>query len=192
MNYLAHLYLSGDDDLLAVGNFCGDAIRRKQLKDLPERMALGVELHWLIDEFTDKHPVVERSKERIRPVYHKYASVLMDIYYDHYLALHWNKYSKVPLSEYAQSMYTLMYDHKKLLPERIQFMLPYMKRYDWLTNYANFEGIDRVLQGMGRRARFESRMEEGVRELKALHKELEEDFFEFFPQLQKVCADFIG
>jgi acyl carrier protein phosphodiesterase len=192
LNYLAHLYLSGDDELLAVGNFCGDAIRRSQLDQYPEGMQRGVELHWLIDQFTDHHPVVERSKERIRPVYHKYASVLMDIYYDHFLALHWSKYSPVDLPAYAQSMYDLMYAHKPILPERIQFMLPYMKRYDWLTNYAHFEGINSVLQGMGRRARFESRMEEGVRELKAYHAELEADYFEFFPDLEAACRDFLA
>lgn len=191
MNYLAHLYLSGDEPLIAVGNFCGDAIRRSQLSAIPERMAVGVELHWMIDAFTDHHPVVERSKERLRPIYRKYASVLVDIYYDHYLALHWERYSDIPLAKYAQQQYALIRAHWDLLPGRIQYMLPYMEKYDWLTNYAKFEGIDNVLQGMGRRAKFESRMEEGVRELKSMHGEFEQDFFEFFPLLQKACRDYL-
>jgi len=155
-------------------------------------MAVGVELHWMIDEFTDHHPVVERSKERLRPIYQKYASVLADIYYDHYLALHWDQYCPTPLADYAQDQYALMRANRDLLPKRIQHMLPYMERYDWLTNYALLEGIDRVLHGMGRRAKFESRMEEGVRELKAMHGEFEQDFFEFFPLLQKACAEYLS
>ena len=192
MNFLAHLYLSGSNDQVRVGNFSGDSYRRSQLADLAPDMRKGVELHWFIDQFTDTHEIVEESKALIRPVYRKYAPVLVDIFYDHFLAFHWKNYSELPLADYAQEQYAVLYAHWDILPTRVRHLLPYMKRYDWLTNYAHFEGIDRVLKGMGRRAKFESRMEEGVRELKQFHSELESHFFAFFPLLERASETFLA
>lgn len=191
MNFLAHLFLSGSNDEVRIGNFSGDSYRRSQLDSLSTDMRKGVELHWFIDQFTDSHEIVAHSKALIRPVYRKYAPVLVDIYYDHFLALYWSQYHTQPLDVYAEEQYALLYDYWDILPKRVRHLLPYMKRDNWLANYAHFEGIDRVLKGMGRRAKFESKMEEGVRELKLFHSQLAVDFKAFFPLLVAASEDFL-
>ena len=103
MNFLAHLYLSGDNEQIIVGNFIGDFVKgRNALQTFDPTIALGIELHRAIDQFTDTHPVVRSSKDRLRPKYRHYAGVIVDIFYDHFLARKWNDYHKTPLPEFAQ------------------------------------------------------------------------------------------
>jgi acyl carrier protein phosphodiesterase len=186
MNFLAHLYLSGDDEATRVGNFIGDFVRGR---DLAEKygagVARGVELHRAIDEFTDKHPVVKQSKTRLWTGYRHYSAVIVDIYYDHFLAAGWKKYSDEPLHQYAQGAYDLMNRYQPILPEQFKMMLSYMTRGNWLVNYAQVEGIGRALTGLSRRTTFESRMEESVKDLRQHYAEFQAEFDTFFPELKR-------
>jgi len=93
VNYLAHLYLSGDDPEIQLGNFIGDFVRgRNPESEYPVKVAIGIHLHRIIDSYTDSHSIVRESKLRLRPVYRHYSGVLVDIYYDHFLARHWNQH----------------------------------------------------------------------------------------------------
>lgn len=185
MNFLAHLYLSGDDPKVMVGNFIGDFVRGRDLKEqFGEGIARGVELHRAIDEFTDKHTTVKLSKTRLWPTYRHYSAVIVDIFYDHFLAARWKDYSDEPLELYAQRAYQLMHDHHLILPEQVKHMLMYMTRGNWLVNYAQVEGIQRALTGMSRRATFESKMEQSVEDLKRDYMEYETEFRAFFPELK--------
>ena len=109
MNFLAHAYLSNDNPLLLVGNFMGDFVKGR---DLHERfdpgIANGVELHRLIDSFTDSHPVVIESKKRLRESYRHYAPVIVDMFYDHFLASMWDNYSNLSLPEFVKRTYDLL------------------------------------------------------------------------------------
>lgn len=186
MNFLAHLYLSGDDPKIMLGNFIGDFVRGRDLKEqFGERIAMGIELHRAIDEFTDKHQVVKQSKNRLWPNYRHYAAVIVDIYYDHFLAANWSHYSSVPLEQYAADAYKIIDDHLDILPEQVKYMMPYMTKGNWLLNYAKVEGIHRALTGMSRRATFESRMEQSVVDLQAHYSEFESEFMQFFPELER-------
>ena len=92
MNFLAHIYLSGDDPNIQLGNFIGDFVKGRNLvEQFGHEIAKGIELHRAIDEFTDKHPIVKLSKVRLREKYRHYAPVIVDIFYDHYLAKNWEK-----------------------------------------------------------------------------------------------------
>jgi len=184
MNFLAHLYLSGDDNDLKIGNFIADHIKGKTILDLPDGIRNGVLLHRKIDEFTDHHPVVLKSKERLRPRFRKYAPVIADIYYDHFLAVNWEKYSDVSLEKYAQDFYLLTKSYGNILPERTKYMLTHMIAHNWLVNYATLEGIRSVLTGMSRRTSFESGMENAEDELRENYKEYEKEFLIFFEDLK--------
>ena len=105
MNYLAHQFLSGTNKEIRVGNFLGDFMKGKDLEDFSGNILLGIELHRIIDEFTDTHEAVHRSKKILHSKQGKYASVLLDIYYDYFLAKNWSKYSEQPLKEFATSVY---------------------------------------------------------------------------------------
>jgi len=190
MNFLAHLYLSGNDHPLMIGNFIADSVKGKEILGFSAEIQKGIRLHRHIDFYTDTHPVISEGKKILAPYFGKYGAVVMDIYMDHFLAKDWATYSNVPLNVYAASVYKLLEENESVLPERVQQLLPYMIRQDWLTNYANFYGIEQVFQGMSRRANFVSHMEDATEVLKKHYSEIQTCFDLFFPQLVQDSADF--
>jgi len=183
MNFLAHLYLSGDDDFIGIGNFIGDFVKGSEFNNYSPKIQQGIKLHRSIDNFTDTHPIVQESKNKLRKKYRHYAGVIVDIYYDHFLAVHWLKYHNLPLRDYVNNQYDLLTINEELLPKKTRQMLPFMISHDWLYNYQYFEGIQQVMYGMSRRTKFNSLMEESVVELKQYYNLFEEEFFTFFPEL---------
>lgn len=185
MNFLAHLYLSGGIPEIMVGNFIGDFVKgRNLLEQFRPGIAKGIELHRMIDEFTDGHSIVMESKKRLRPKYRHYAAVIVDMYYDHFLARNWNDYHPELLPDFAEKSYTIMEQHWPILPEGVRYILPYMIKSNWLVNYATIEGIQRALTGMSRRTKFVSGMNEATAELLAYYNDFESEFRLFFPELR--------
>lgn len=183
MNFLAHLYLSFGDDDLAIGNFIADSIKGDGLPHHKARIKTGIALHRHIDHFTDRHPVVAESKARLFGKYRHYAAVLVDIYYDHFLGRNWSDWHHEDVAEFSQRHYVLFQNRQEDLPEQVQHMLPFMIEYDWLSNYRYFDGMQKVLNGMSKRASFKSKMEEAVTDLKEFHGDFEREFNQFFPEL---------
>ena len=185
MNFLSHLYLSGNSEGLIVGNFIADAVKGSAFNNFPEEIQKGILLHRKIDTFTDAHPIVELSKQRLRNKYKKYSSVIVDIYYDHFLAVNWHKYSSENFDLYIQNIYTLINKNKEYLPPKSAMFTRYMLEHNILSAYAKLEGIELVLQGMSRRATFESNMEKSIDDLKEYYTLFENEFKLFFPELQQ-------
>jgi len=183
MNYLAHIYLSGENDLITIGNFIADGIKGKSYKKYPDDIQIGILLHRNIDTFTDAHPIVRQSTKRLHEKYGHYSGIIVDILYDHFLAKNWSTYSDVPLKEYVGNFYNSLETHYDLLPLRIQKMMPYMMTDNWLLSYASIEGISRVLDGMNRRTKNRSGMNEAVHELELFYNEFETEFSTFFDKL---------
>ena len=183
MNCLAHLYLSGDNPDLKIGNFMADHVKGRAVEAYPEEIRKGIILHRQIDHYTDHHPVVMQSKISLRPSFHKYAPVITDIFYDHFLAKNWDRYHPVPLPEYADAFYRLAEKYHDQLPPRTQNMLHYMTLHNWLVSYASVEGIHRVLTGMSKRTAFESGMEHAADALRGRYAEFEKEFTVFFDDL---------
>ncbi|MEQ9303153.1 MAG: ACP phosphodiesterase, partial [Marinoscillum sp.] len=157
MNFLAHLYLSGDDEELLVGNFIGDFVKGSQMEQYPERVQKGNRLHRSIDYFTDNHEVVLESKIRLREKFRHYAPVIVDVYYDHFLAKDWLKFSSTPLKKYTEDFYQTMDGYYDILPKGVIHMLSFMARDNWLYNYQFIEGINKALTGMSRRTKYENK-----------------------------------
>jgi len=194
MNFLAHLYLSGttDDDLL-LGNFIADSVPGRQLEAYPPGVQRGIRLHRLIDTYTDQHPVVRRATARLRQAgYGKYAGVISDVFFDHFLARNFAKFSSETLLAFTQRVFALLTAREAKLPARVQQFLPYLVRDNWLLRYADFEGVGQSLSGLSRRASPGSGMETAVVELQRNYAAYEADFREFFPQLQAYVADVIS
>jgi len=190
MNFLAHLYLSGDNPDVMVGNFIGDFVKGRHLHEhFGPGVVLGIQLHRAIDAFTDSHPVVAQSKARLRSKYRHYAPVIVDVFYDYYLAKNWPTYSTTALPDFAAHCYATLELHHAVLPPDVQQMLPYMTRGNWLVGYGQQEGIHRALTGMSRRTKFESKMDEAIHELRQWHDEFGREFAAFFPELQEHCRD---
>jgi acyl carrier protein phosphodiesterase len=191
MNFLAHIFLSGDDDQLKLGNFIADSLRKKEWSAYPPRVVEGIKLHHSIDNFTDHHPVVARSKSRLRETQAKYAPVVVDIVYDHFLSANFTQIAGMAVEQYAADTYALFQRHFDMLPRGIQHMLPYMMQHNWLVAYGQKAGLQRVFNGMSRRASFANSMQEAVDDLYAQYAAFEADFNQFFPELQQHVKRFI-
>ncbi|MGD1840209.1 MAG: ACP phosphodiesterase [Thermonemataceae bacterium] len=183
MNLLAHIYLSGASEKIAIGNFIADSVKGKKYLKYEEKIAKGILLHRAIDTFTDKHPVVMRSTKRLYATQKRYAPVVVDIFYDHFLAKDWYKFHATPLQEFTSDFYEVLQQYYTILPKRVQDFLPYMIREDWLYNYSNLEGIARVLDGMANRVKFKSNMDKAIIDLKRNYQLFQEDFDVFFPEI---------
>lgn len=183
MNFLAHFYLTRNDEELTVGNFLADFLRGSRQEFFDQRIRDGIKIHRKIDSFTDEHPIVQLGRQRLRGTYHKYAMVITDIYYDHFLALHWNNYSEMPLEKFSAEIYSVLKKYEEIFPERAKHTFHYMQQHDWLTSYRSMEGIERAFHGLARRATFESGMEKATVDLKKDFHLYEEEFLQFFPEL---------
>ena len=189
MNFLAHIYLSGDNEELILGNFIADSIKGKKYLNYPPGVQKGILLHRRIDHFTDTHPIVRRSSSKLHKNYSHYAGVIVDIFYDHFLASNWEEYSKVPLENFVADFYILLKNNFDLLPTPIQSFLPYMVAENWLLSYASIDGISRILYQMNIRTRNIVQMDKAVNELREHYSEFEKDFSEFFPILKNFSAE---
>ena len=140
-------------------------------------------MHSEIDTFTDAHKIFRQSTKRLHKNYSHYAGVIVDIFYDHFLAKNWNQYSDVPLDEYILHFYEVLKEDYDVLPERVQKLMPYMIQDNWLLSYQSIEGISRVLNGMNKRTKNVSKMNLAVNDLQEHYTEFENEFTLFFDEL---------
>ncbi|MFO8054678.1 MAG: ACP phosphodiesterase [Bacteroidales bacterium] len=191
MNLLAHLYLSGNDDYVILGNFFADAVKGRQYLKYDKRIQHGIMLHRAIDDHTDHHPMAKRSVKRLQPEYHKYAAVIIDLVYDHFLALNWNTYAHTDINAFINHKYALLLKHYNLLPQRTRQFVPFMILNNWLKNYMTLEGLHLSLEGLSRRTAFESKMEFAIHDVKIHYQELHNDFNNFFPDITAFANEYL-
>ena len=201
MNLLAHFYLSGTDESLLLGNFMADFVKGR-LDRLPtdffpphaDRPGLlrGIRLHRYIDHFTDTHPTVRASKQRLRAAHRHYAGVVTDVYYDHFLAAHWPDYHPLPLPDFAARIYATVLRQQAVLPPAMAPLVRHLTTHDWLGSYAEVAGIERALAGLARRTAFASGMEHAGLSLRQHYAAFDEEFCIFFPQLVAATAAFLA
>ena len=185
MNFLAHLYLSQNDTNIMIGNFIADHIRGNNYEGFSKEIQQGIFLHREIDTFTDAHEIVRKSKRRLHERYRHYDGVIIDIFYDYFLAKNWANYSAIPLNVYTDAINKLFLEISDELPVKSQNFIKYMIEYNILFNYNNKEGIAKVLNGMNARTKGKSQMNLAIEDLEILENELEEDFTLFFKDLIK-------
>lgn len=183
MNFLAHIYLSGDNELLKIGNFMADGIRGKQFESYPAEIQKGIILHRAIDTFTDAHPIFRKSTKRLHERYHHYAGVIVDVLYDHFLAKNWNKYHSEKLEEFVEEFYQSLHTNYSHLSERVVRIMPILLKENWLVTYRTVDGIKHILTQMDRRTKNESKMRFATEELSEFYSEFENEFTEFFKEL---------
>ena len=190
MNFLAHAYLSGNDEGILVGNFIGDFVKGRKFNNYDNKIITGIKLHREIDRYTDSHEIVHKSKSLLTTKYRHYSAVIVDIFYDHFLAANWKDYHRTDLLTFTLDVYEVLQNHDDILPPRVKKMLGYMISGNWLYNYSHIEGINNVLGGMARRTKFESGMENASDDLELYYEEFKSDFQAFFPDLINFAASF--
>lgn len=183
MNFLAHIYLSGDSEDILLGNFIADMVKGKQIENFHQGIVDGFMLHRKIDTFTDNHPIIEQSKIRIRNKYRLYSGVVVDMYYDHFLSKYWYDFSKQSLTRFVKQAYHILLKNYFLLPMRAKNVLPYMVASNWLVNYGDLDRLHGYFEGMAQRTMFKSGMEDAVEDLVKYYDDFENEFRTFFPEL---------
>ena len=162
-----------------------DGIRGKHFETFPLDVQKGIVLHRAIDTFTDVHPVFRQSTKKLHKRYHHYAGVIVDVFYDHFLAKNWTTYSDENLEEYIQRFYQSLNDNKPVLTERTIGLMPYMMKQNWLLSYQTVAGITQILTQMDSRTKNESKMRFATEELEEFYSDFEQEFTDFFEDLRK-------
>ena len=189
MNFLAHLHFSGNDRETLVGNLMGDFVKGRLAGRFPQRIARGIELHRRIDSFAGRNEMFRASKRRTDGSFGHYRGILVDLFYDHFLAAEWDDYSTVPYLQFIESAYKTLREHEAVLPERLQLVLPAMF-CDWLPSYREIVGIEKVLQRMSVRIARPNPLSSGIGELGRNYDLLREDFHRFYAELNGYVEKF--
>lgn len=183
MNHLAHARLAGPEPLDIAANLMGDFVRGRIGDRFPPRVAAGLRLHRAVDAFTDDHPTHRRSRQRLEPPFRRFAPILVDIYYDHFLARHFRRFHVRPVHRFTPAVYDALDRHRDLLPQQLRRLVPVWRRQDLLAGYAELAVIDRVLEGIAARLSRANPVDRGGAPLRRHYGELEADFLDFFPDL---------
>lgn len=183
MNFLAHIYLSGNSDDLMIGNFIGDYVKGKSYLGYPEQIGRGIILHRKIDSFTDKHPITKSCKNYINQEYGKYSGIVVDIFYDHFLATNWKHYSSVPLKDFVIQKYTILSAYDYFFPQEVKNFFPYFLETNWLYAYSTFDGLGTVLHNMSDRTSLPDFSSDAIKILKENYDSLGKYFFSFFKDI---------
>jgi acyl carrier protein phosphodiesterase len=188
MNWLAHVFLSEPSVEFQLGNLLADVVRGAQREALSADFVRGAGCHKAIDAFTDAHPVVKRSRARISSEYRRFSGVLVDVFYDYYLARDWRRYSSIALDAYTAAFYSGAEPHLTTLPPDARTLLERIMRHDLLGSYVQVDGVERALRRissyLNSRWGKQFTLDRAVRDLLAHEAEFAADFHEFFPLLQ--------
>jgi acyl carrier protein phosphodiesterase len=180
LNFLAHLFLSKHSNELMIGNFIADAVKGKQHENFPPEIQRGIIMHRAIDFFTDHHETARKTALRFRPRFGKYAPVLVDVIYDHFLAANWKNQHPQPLEDFTRDVYALLEKNHQYLPEKTAHLFKYMAQQNWLLSYAKIDGIERALQGMSRRTNPPTTLYLAISELEEQYDEIKMEWEIFF------------
>jgi acyl carrier protein phosphodiesterase len=192
LNYLAHIYLSGTNEEILVGNFIGDYVKGFELARYSEWVRKGIMLHRHIDSFTDTNLIVKQSKSRIVERYRKYAGIIIDIFYDHLLVRGWATYSNQPINDFVLQVHGTLCRHMEELPEGVQLFLPSFIKHNWIQKYSTIEGIEDVLHRMSSRTTLPEETEFAIRVLREDYDKFESEFAAFFPSLISYVSKSFG
>lgn len=191
MNFLAHLYLSGKSEPVMVGNFIGDYVKGRQYSEYPPEIQTGILLHRQIDFFTDSHPLVKECNALLQPIYRKYAGIVTDLYFDHFLAKNWSDYSSQSLASYTKEVHAVLLKNFLILPSRVKQFLPFLIQNKRLRSYAEVEGIIEALRIMSRHSSLPAESQFAEQILKNNYPFLQEKFHLFFAELISFSKNYL-
>jgi acyl carrier protein phosphodiesterase len=189
MNYLAHIFLSGTEEGIMIGNFIGDYVKGNDYNNYPEIIKKGILLHRRIGTFTDKHKIVSQSKSYFSKCYHKYSGIIVDILYDHFLVNSWDFFSPHSLDDFKENIFQSLRRNYSILPERVQFFVPSFIKNDWINVYKSVEGIVMVLNRMSMRTTLPDESEFAREIIRKYYIQLQSEFLTFFPEIIKYMIE---
>jgi acyl carrier protein phosphodiesterase len=189
MNYLAHLYFSDPRPQAWAGSLMGDFFKGSDFSALPADLARHLRLHRRIDSFTCDSLPFQRSRKRLDPRFRFARSILVDVFYDHYLACHWDDYSSQPLAQFSRTVYAGLQDCQPLLSPGLQRQLPHMIAHDWLSSYRQPRVVKRVLQSLEERLGHKFPLSSSYQQWESLRGEMATDFHFFMDEARRFVSD---
>ena len=168
-----------------------DFVKGKKKYEYPEEVQQGIALHREIDRFTDSHFATRQAKEIFRPAYGLYSGSIMDVVYDHYLALDENEFTDESLKLFTSGVYATLDRCTEYFPEKFGMMYPYMKAHDWLYHYRYVQGIQKSLGGLVRRAKYLEESDTAYLLFTNHYDQLKMLYKLFYPELKSMSHDFI-
>jgi acyl carrier protein phosphodiesterase len=152
MNFLAHLCLANGDSGLMLGGLIGDFVRgRRALRAFPEPIRQGIVLHRYIDKCTDRSAVVKNLRPQFPREFRRYAGIIIDLAFDHELAVNWWRYMPGSLERFDLETRDLLRDNDEWVPEKLTGFMRYADRYGLFSSYREVDMIMQALAGIGTR-----------------------------------------
>jgi acyl carrier protein phosphodiesterase len=183
MNFLAHLFLAEPTSDSIIGTMLADFVNTNYHHRYNKGICWSIVEHREVDKFTDSHPIFIKSKHRISDHFRLLKGIMIDVFYDHYLAKNWTNYSDTSLENFCRFVYQIFLNFQNSFPQKMQGMIPRMIQENWLLSYREIDGIDWVLKGLSNRLSKKNNLGAGIVVLKKNYREFELDFEEYFPQL---------
>jgi acyl carrier protein phosphodiesterase len=183
MNFLAHMLCSNDTPGSMLGNFLADFVKGDVEGRFPREVVEGIRHHRKADCFTDSHEVFAASRRLVSGPRRRYAGVIIDVLYDHFLATDWDRYCSTELDDFVGRVYDNLGRHDVAVPHPVPMVIEKMVREDWLRSYATVEGIDLTFRRISRRLQRENPLDTAIEELERNYEPLREHFHSFFPQV---------
>ena len=191
MNYLAHLYLANTSDEFLIGSFLGDFVKGSISDQYSQEISTGIKFHRKIDIFADTHEKTVASRNLFSPEKRRFAGIILDICYDHFLSKHWSKYSDTILPEFIAHVYDLLQEYQDIFPQRLKNVLPRLISQNWLGTYLTLTGVEITLNRIEKRISRKNSLEGSVSEIRTNYADLEKNFLVFFPDLVVYAKSFI-
>ena len=191
MNYLAHLYLAGPTDASRIGNLLGDFVKGTPTsleEDYPVEVIAGIVMHRKLDRFTDRHEQFLRARNLLAPERRRFAGIVVDIFFDHFLFRHWHEYSGQPLPLFIEAVHASLQRHPDWLSPKLASVAPRLRSENWLHNYGSPEGISRTLERIAQRSSRMAPIKDSIEDLLGKYNTFEETFLRFFPDARSFAA----
>ena len=83
--------------------------------------------------------------------FRRYSGIMIDLAYDHELAVRWDQYSSQPLEEFDRNVRLLLARHDRLLPEGLRNFMSYADQRGLFAAYRENSEIMLSLRGIGSR-----------------------------------------
>lgn len=190
MNLVAHQYLSFNNQALQIGNLLGEVVKGNNYINYPTEISRGIILHRMIDSFTDEHEIVKKSTSYFHATQNKYAPIVIDLMYDYFLIKNWNQYHITSFQEFKNECYNLFISNYDNLPEALQKIINHLIKYDWFSNYESLDGLQKTLNGIGKRTKFNNNLDKTLHSMIEHHDIIEDHFNQFFPIIIKMSKNF--
>ena len=175
MNHLVHLFLADPTAGCRLGSLMGDYVKGRLDQRYPPEIRWGLQQHRKLDRFAETNPHFQRSKRRLDPALRHCRGILVDVAYDHFLAVNWSAFADTPLESFAATIYRLLEEQHAILPPALQQAAPRMVAADWLVAARQMDTIEKVLQRLAKRLTRSNGLGNGLVEIERHYRQLETD-----------------